>query len=144
MVDSISISVKNLKKYYNYGKVKAVDGLSFEIKEGEIFGLLGPNGAGKTTIIRCILGMLNKDSGEIFIDGESISITDYAYKDKIGYLPGELGLPMGLTAKDLFKYVSSLYNTNPNWTEIERLGNLLKLEMNRPVNNLSKGNKILE
>jgi beta-exotoxin I transport system ATP-binding protein len=135
------IEVKNLKKYYNYGKIKAVDDISFEIKEGEIYGFLGPNGAGKTTTIRCLLGMLNKDEGEIIIDGEQVSITDISYKNKIGYLPGELGLPFGLTANKLFKYVSKLYDIEPDWVEVDRLAKLFQLDMTRPVNNLSKGNK---
>ncbi len=141
MDNSIAISLKHLKKYYNYGKVKAVDDISFDVNEGEIFGFLGPNGAGKTTTIRCILGMLKKDSGEIFIDGEKVSITDFIYKNKIGYLPGELGLPSGINAKDLFQYISKLYDFDPDWAEIGQLAKIFELNINLQVNTLSKGNK---
>ena len=62
-----AIEVKNLIKYYDHGKVKAVDDISFKVPLGSRFGYLGPNGAGKTTTIRCILGFLNADAGEIFV-----------------------------------------------------------------------------
>ena len=66
------IEVKNLTKEYK--QVKAVDNLSFEVKEGEILGLLGPNGSGKTTTINCILSLLNFSKGTIKIFGENIKI----------------------------------------------------------------------
>jgi ABC-type multidrug transport system ATPase subunit len=65
-MDSI-LSVKNLKKYY--GKVKAVDGISFEMYPGEVVGLIGPNGAGKSTTLKTIMGLLRKTEGEIKICG---------------------------------------------------------------------------
>ena len=68
-----AIEVRNLKKYYDKGKVKAVDDISFDVPKGSRFGFLGPNGAGKTTTIRCILGFLNIGAGEITVLGEKIS-----------------------------------------------------------------------
>ena len=64
---NIVLIVHNLKKYF--GSVKAVDGLSFNVKSGEIYGLLGPNGAGKSTTIKSILGLLEVNSGNISVFG---------------------------------------------------------------------------
>ena len=69
------LKVEHLKKYY--GNFLAVDDLSFEIKEGEIFGLLGVNGAGKTTTFRMIMGLLDKSGGEVLLNGKPIDY--YAY-----------------------------------------------------------------
>ena len=76
------LEVKNLSK--SYKNLKAVDNLSFELKEGEILGLLGPNGSGKTTTINSILGLLKIDKGDILIFGKKLSLTSYDIKEKIG------------------------------------------------------------
>jgi len=78
------IEVKNLKKYF--GKTKAVDGISFEINKGEIFGFLGPNGAGKTTTIRCMMDFIRPTEGEIKILGKNAQKDSVFLKRKIGYL----------------------------------------------------------
>src|SRR5205809_447446 len=76
----------------SYDGLRAVDGVSFEVRSGEIFGLLGPNGAGKTTLIRMLMDILRPDSGRILLDGRP---TWAANKDRIGYLPEERGLLEG-------------------------------------------------
>jgi ABC-2 type transport system ATP-binding protein len=82
------LEIRNLKKYYE--TQKAVDDISFSIREGSIFGLLGPNGAGKTTLLRMITGILYPDSGEILFDGKAYHPEqDLKY---IGYMPEERGL----------------------------------------------------
>lgn len=82
------LKLQHLKKYFS--NHKAVDDVSFSIKQGEIFGLLGPNGAGKTTLIRMITGITYPDEGEIFLDGRKLNPS----KDtaRIGYMPEERGL----------------------------------------------------
>lgn len=137
-----ALEVKDLKKYYNHNKVKAVDGISFSVQKGERFGFLGPNGAGKTTTIRSILGMLQVNEGIISIFGETINPNrNISYRNQIGYLPGELGLYKEKTARQLIKYLGSLYNGEIDWHYIESLASRLKLDMDRPVGTLSKGNK---
>ena len=86
------LKVENVTKYY--GKVRAVHNLSFEIKDGEIFGLLGVNGAGKTTTFRMIMGLLDKNDGVITLNNKEI---DYSVTDKIGFLTEERSLLTKLT-----------------------------------------------
>ena len=80
MVDIIKI--ENLRK--SFGNVKAVDDLSFKVKEGELFAFLGVNGAGKSTTISIMCGTLEKDGGKVFIDGIDVDSDDLSYKSKIG------------------------------------------------------------
>ncbi len=75
------LKVENVVK--KYGDITAVNGLSFEVNDGEIFGLLGLNGAGKTTTFRMILGLIDDYTGDITIDGKHIN---YTISDKIGFL----------------------------------------------------------
>lgn len=83
-----AIEIKNIKKYYKYGVrgllVKALDGVSFDVGEGEVFGLVGPNGAGKSTTIKILLGLLRANSGECRIFGKPVSKDT---KRLVGYLP---------------------------------------------------------
>ena len=81
------LEVKNIVK--KYGNNLAVDDLSFTVADGEIFGLLGENGAGKTTTFRIIMGLLEPNAGEVFLDGEKI---DYTKTDKIGFVTEERSL----------------------------------------------------
>jgi len=137
-----TIEVKNLKKYYNRGTVKAVDGINFEVPQGARFGFLGPNGAGKTTTIRCILGFLHPDGGEIYIQGEKITpVYDVKYRNNIGYLPGELGLYKTMNAMDLFQHFMKLYDMDIDWDYVKELANRLELDLDRKMGHLSKGNK---
>jgi ABC-2 type transport system ATP-binding protein len=137
-----AIEVKNLIKYYDHGKVKAVDDISFEVPQGSRFGYLGPNGAGKTTTIRCILGFLNKDAGDITILGETVNPKkDIQIRNRIGYLPGELGIYKNMTANELINYFAKLYDIEIDWDFVKELTERLKLDMNRKVGVLSKGNK---
>ena len=80
------IEVKNLTK--SYKKVKAIDDLSFEVKEGEILGLLGPNGSGKTTTINCLLSLLNFQKGSIILNN-SIKQKASILKDSINYFKSQ-------------------------------------------------------
>ena len=68
-------------------KFSALNGLNLNLDRGQIYGFLGPNGAGKTTTIKCIVGILKADSGDIFIDGENIKDNQTFFKKKIGFLP---------------------------------------------------------
>ncbi len=136
------ITVKNISK--TFANKKAVNDISFELREGNIFGLLGPNGSGKTTIIRIILGILQSDGGKVRWNEDKIS---GALKNKIGYLPEERGLYQNSKVKDALKYFydlrsaeKSLFNERLNfWAEKLNAKDLLDAR----IENLSKGNQQL-
>ena len=99
-------SVVNCEHVFkSYGDVVAVNDVSFDVKEGEIFGLIGPNGAGKTTTIRMMMDIIKPDSGYVTIFGEKLG---EATKNKIGYLPEERGLYKKLRVIDSIIYLASL------------------------------------
>ena len=114
----------------SYGRVirthKALDNLTFKVKKGQIFGFLGPNGAGKTTTIKCITGILRCDSGTILIDGKNIEQNDFENKNKIGFLPEQVGLYGNLTPIQTLKYYGGFYSLSDSTIE-ERGKNLLEL-----------------
>lgn len=102
------IKVENLAK--SYGENKAVDGISFEVEKGELFGLLGPNGAGKSTTISMLSGLLNPTEGNIFIKGENIVKKPMAAKKVLGLVPQDIALYPTLTAKENLTFWGKMYN----------------------------------
>ena len=143
MNDSIMISVKELKKFF--GDVKAVNGISFDVKKGEVFGLLGPNGAGKTTTIKLLLGLLEPLEGTIKIMGLNPEIDEVQIKSRVGYVSEEPLIFKSLTPKDLFNFIASIRKLNAEETSeraqeyMESLGALEYYE--QLVATLSHGNK---
>ena len=134
------LKVEHVTKYY--GDFKAVDDLSFEVKEGEIFGLLGVNGAGKTTTFRMIMGLLDKTDGKITLDGKNI---DYSVTDNIGFLTEDRSLLTKLTVKEQAIYFGTLKGMD-NKEILDRLDYLLdkfgiKEYKNKKIKELSKGNQ---
>ena len=106
------IEVKNLTKEYK--ELKAIDNLSFEVKEGEILGLLGPNGSGKTTTINCILSLLNFKSGSIKIFDKEMNPNAYDIKANIGVVFQEVAVFEELTVIDNIDYFCGLYINDKN------------------------------
>lgn len=134
------LKVSNVTKYY--GNLKAVDNLSFEVKEGEIFGLLGLNGAGKTTTFRMIMGLIDDYTGAITLNGQKI---DYSITDKIGFLTEERSLLTKMTVLEQVKFYAVLKGTTEEKAEKE-LDSLLELfEIKdykyKKIKELSKGNQ---
>ena len=101
------IKVEHLRKCF--GELTAVDDLSFEVEQGEIFGLLGPNGAGKTTTISMICGVLRPDSGRVLIGRKDIWLEPKAVKRLLGVVPQEIAISEDLTARDNLSFWGSLY-----------------------------------
>jgi len=101
------ITVENLHK--GYGSVKAVDGISFEVHEGEIFGFLGPNGAGKTTTIEIIEGYRVPDSGQVTVLGLDPRQDRYEVKERIGIMLQETSLYPDLKVSELLRLFASYY-----------------------------------
>lgn len=134
------LKVEGVTKYY--GEHLAVDNLSFEVNDGEIFGLLGINGAGKTTTFRMIIGLLEKTSGTITLDGKKI---DYSETDKIGFLTEERSLLTKLTVKEQVVYYGILKGMKEK-AILEKLDKLLERfkiseYKDRKIKELSKGNQ---
>lgn len=102
------ISVQNLVK--KYGDFTAVNGISFDVQEGEVFGLLGPNGAGKTTTLEIIETLREKTSGKVFVDGKDLDSEPNEIKKVIGVQLQAAGFYPNLNLKELIALFSGLYN----------------------------------
>ena len=100
------ITVENLTK--NYGSGRGVFGINLNVERGEVFGFLGPNGAGKSTTIRHLMGFSKPDSGNTYIFGEPSFQKYYDFMQKVGYIPGEIALPQGLTGKQFIEMMQNL------------------------------------
>jgi linearmycin/streptolysin S transport system ATP-binding protein len=93
----------------SYGERRAVNGVGFEIGVGETYGLLGPNGAGKTTTISMTCGLLERNSGEVFVDGKPLTTTTTEAKSAIGFVPQELAIYPDLTGRENLAFFGKLY-----------------------------------
>ncbi|HTC28756.1 ATP-binding cassette domain-containing protein [Dyella sp.] len=100
------IEVKDLRKHF--GAVKAVDGVSFKARNGEITGLLGPNGAGKTTTLRMLYTLMTPDQGQVLVDGIDVARDAKAVRRQLGVLPDARGLYKRLTARENIEYFARL------------------------------------
>jgi len=135
------IEAKGLSKYYNNGKVKALDDFNIEVEKGKVFSLLGPNGAGKTTFIKLILSIIKPTSGSAKIfDG---NISDFRSRKKIGYLSENHIFPNYLTADQILYYYGLMSNVSKSKLK-ERIPILLKKvklhdKRNIKVKKFSKG-----
>ncbi len=93
----------------SFGSLAAVDDVSFEVQDGEIFGLLGPNGAGKTTTLSMICGVLQPDSGRVLVDDRDIWLEPATVKRSLGVVPQEIAVYEDLTARDNLSFWGALY-----------------------------------
>lgn len=98
------IEVKNVTKDYGYGR--GIFDVSFEIAEGEVFGFLGPNGAGKTTTIRHLMGFSKAQEGKLSINGKDCWKSADTIKRDVGYLPGEMAFPKGMTGDNFIQFMA--------------------------------------
>lgn len=131
------LKIENLTKYY--GRTLGVKNLSLTVGEGEIFGFIGPNGAGKSTTIRCVMNLLNKTSGSVYILGELFDKGNIALKREIGYLPGEIYLYDDMTVSGMLAYSKSFYG-GVDESRLSSLVSKLKLDTDKKVEDLSLGN----
>ncbi len=136
-MSDVVIELKHLKKYY--GKSRGIEDVSLKINKGEIYGFIGPNGAGKSTTIRTIMGLINKTSGNIFINGKELEFDDIDVKRRIGYLPSEVNLYGDMSVKELLDYHESFYKENLTKRKNE-LVKLFKIDLNKKIDDLSLGN----
>lgn len=123
----IAIDVKHISK--SYGEVKALQDVSFEVEQGELFGLIGPDGAGKTTLFRLLTTLLMPDSGRASVEGLDI-VRDYqTIRQQVGYMPGRFSLYPDLSVEENMQFFASLFGTTieenyhlvaPIYRQIER------------------------
>jgi len=130
------IVIKNLSKYF--GKLHAVDGISFEVKKGETFGFLGPNGSGKSTTIRCLMGFNRPTGGNISVFGHDMSVDSTITKQQIGYLPGNVKLYDNWTGWDHICFFESVRGKSGN---VDSLIDRFDFNPNAKFRHLSSGNK---
>jgi ABC-2 type transport system ATP-binding protein len=110
------IVAENLEK--SFGEVRAAAGVSFEVREGEIFGLLGPNGAGKTTTIHCICGLTPPSAGRVRVGGADVQRDRVAARRQLGLVPQELALYESLSARENVEYWGGVFGLRG--TELRR------------------------
>jgi hypothetical protein len=134
------LKVENITKIY--GTTKALDDISFSVKEGDMFGLLGPNGAGKTTLLRIITGISVPDSGRVYFNG---NLSGGNYRSIIGYLPEERGLYPKLKVSEHISYFGQLKGVSQKDISKNLKFWLSRFEIaeygNKFVGDLSKGNQ---
>ena len=122
------ISVERLSK--KFGKVQAVDKVSFQVQDGKITGLLGENGAGKSTTIRMIAGAVAPDSGSLYLDGTSLKLGDFKQRANLGVLTDVRGLYQKLTVRENIELYGSLYGLEGDRlrTEVDRVIDMLAIK----------------
>ena len=105
------VILDNLVKTYSKGTVRAVDGVSLSVDEGQLFGLIGPDGAGKSTIFRMLTTLLLPDSGTATVNGCDI-VRDYrSIRQQVGYMPGRFSLYQDLTVEENLNFFATVFNT---------------------------------
>lgn len=137
------IEIKNVTK--KYGDKTAIKNISFDIKNGEIFGFIGHNGAGKTTMIKSLVGILNFDNGDILINNKSIKEDPIACKLEMAYVPDNPDLYENMTAIDFINFVCDMYETEENIRKenIEKYSKMFEMEnkLNDDISSFSHGMK---
>ncbi|MGB7604793.1 MAG: ABC transporter ATP-binding protein [Lutisporaceae bacterium] len=132
------VEINKLTKYY--GKARGIIDVSFNVEEGEIFGFIGPNGAGKSTTIRTLLSLIYPTSGSAKIFGKDCIKQGEEIRKDIGYLPSEVFYYDNMKVIDLLKYSASFYK-NVNIKRIYELAEIMDLDLNKKIDDLSYGNK---
>lgn len=137
------IKIKGVSKYY--GDKKALDNVSFEVKQGEIFAFIGHNGAGKTTLIKSICGILDFEEGEILIDGKSIKEKPIECKKEMAYISDDPELYEDMKAIAYINFVCDMYEVPAEVRErnIKRYAEMFNMEneLNNTIHSFSHGMK---
>ena len=137
----MSISLQHISK--SYGDLNAVNNISFDVKEGELFGLIGPDGAGKTTIFRILTTLLLADEGEATVAGYDV-VKDYIdIRNHVGYMPGRFSLYQDLTVEENLEFFATIFGTTieDNYELIEDIYIQIEPFKDRRAGKLSGGMK---
>jgi ABC-2 type transport system ATP-binding protein len=144
-----AIVTDGLSKTYGRGRhlpfrpqmpIRALEGLSISVRQGEIFGFLGPNGAGKSTMIRLLLGFLHPSAGQASVLGRDAVADSLEIRRHVGYLPGGIALYDSMTGEDILDYLADLYGSGAPLRDhlVERL-EFSDADLRRPVRDYSRG-----
>jgi ABC-2 type transport system ATP-binding protein len=123
-----------------YGRRLGIEGLDLEVRQGEVFGFIGPNGAGKTTTIRLLLDLLHPTSGRAEVLGLDAHRHSVQVRRSIGYLPGEFGLDVRMTGRQLVRSFARLRGV-ADLTHADQLAERLGVDLDLPTGRLSRGNR---
>ena len=137
----VAISVQNINK--KYGNIQALNNISFDVQQGEIYGIIGPDGAGKTSLFRILTTLLLAESGTATVDGLDI-IKDYKQiRNRIGYMPGKFSLYQDLTVEENLEFFATVFNTTirENYDLIKDIYSQIEPFKNRRAGKLSGGMK---
>ena len=141
--EEVMLRIEHLTK--KYGEKKAVDDLSLHIQKGEIYGFIGHNGAGKTTTIKSVVGILDFDEGEIYIDGKSVRTNSLECKKDISYIPDNPDLYEFMTGLQYLSFISDIFGVGDKERKerIEKYADafLLKDDLNSVISSYSHGMK---
>lgn len=138
-----AVVVQNISKTYGKEKLLAVDGVSFSVNEGEIFGLIGPDGAGKTSIFRILTTLLLPDSGVASVNGFD-TVKEYRkIRNQVGYMPGRFSLYQDMSVEENLNFFATVFNTTieENYYLVEDIYKQLEPFRTRKAGNLSGGMK---
>ena len=135
------LSARNLTK--NYGKVQALRGLTFTVKEGELYGIIGPDGAGKTTLFRILTTLLTADGGDVTVDGLDVAGDYREIRRRIGYMPGRFSLYQDLSVEENLEFFATIFNTtiSENYHLVEDIYRQIEPFRKRKAGKLSGGMK---
>ena len=136
----MSIVIQGITKFY--GKQKALDNVSFEVKTGEIVGFLGPNGAGKSTMMKIITGFIPASSGQVHVNGLEVGTNNLEVRKLIGYLPENNPLYPEMYVREYLGFVTSIYNSTI--LKKKQIDNIIEVtglapEQKKKIGSLSKG-----
>jgi len=136
-----SIKAQNLVKHF--GKKLVLDNVSFEVKEGELFGFIGPDGAGKTTLFRIITTLLLAEKGSVSVEGLDVNKDYKKLRSIFGYMPGRFSLYQDLTVDENLRFFAGIFNTTPeeNYHLIKDIYSQIEPFKNRKAGKLSGGMK---
>ena len=137
-MNEIAVSLSGLTK--SYGKARGIRDITFDVHRGEVFGFLGPNGSGKTTALRTLVGLIHATSGSAQILGRDALSPDPTLRTRIGYLPGSLGLYSSMTGRSFLRFLANVRRKDCD-ESIEQLADRLKVDLDRRIQDLSKGNR---
>lgn len=136
-----AISVQNINKKYR--DIQALNNISFDVEQGEIYGIIGPDGAGKTSLFRILTSLLLADSGTAIVDGLDV-VSDYKeIRTRIGYMPGRFSLYQDLTVEENLEFFATVFNTTiqENYYLIKDIYQQIEPFKNRRAGKLSGGMK---